>query len=90
MINRRKKWALLMAAMVLCASALQDVWGAEAEPFEGRITQINEQRGTIVVNNLIIDASDFELGDLRVGFWVMGEFIRKNDKLHLLDLEVIK
>ena len=90
MINRRKKWFLLLAVLVLCASGIQELWGSEPEQFEGRITQINEQKGIILVNDLTIDASDFELSDLRVGYWVMGEFIRKNGKLHLLDLEVIK
>jgi hypothetical protein len=36
------------------------------------------------------DASDFELSDLMVDYWIMGQFIKEKEKLRLFDLEVIK
>ena len=64
--------------------------GEKLEQFEGRITRINEREGTLVVNGLTLDASDFELSDLQAGYWVMGDFIREKGKLRLVDIEVIK
>ena len=72
------------------ASLCLEVWAEEPEPIEGRITEINEKRGTISINGQVLDASDFELSDLQVGYWIMGEFIREKGKLKLIDLEVIK
>jgi hypothetical protein len=90
MMNKRKNLVLLLTCLLLWAYLAPGLGGAALEQFEGRITQINERKGTITVNGLVLDASDFELGDLQIGFWVMGDFIRENDKLRLVDLEVIK
>jgi hypothetical protein len=86
----RKSRLFLILALLLVASMSLEVWGVEPEPIEGRISQINEKRGTITINGQTLDASDFELSDLEVGYYVMGEFIREKGKLRLLDLEVIK
>ena len=85
-----KKTFYLVIALLLLASLCMDVWGDEPQPIEGRITQINEKKGTITINGQVLDASDFELSDLQEGFWVMGEFIKENGKLRLIDIEVIK
>ncbi|OGP52263.1 MAG: hypothetical protein A2Y79_13335 [Deltaproteobacteria bacterium RBG_13_43_22] len=89
-MNPEKKAFYLLITLLLLVSLCIDVWGNEPEPIEGRITQINEKRGTITINGQTLDASDFELSDLQVGYWVMGEFIREKGKLRLIDLEVIK
>ncbi len=86
----QKSRFFLIIALLLLASMSLEVWGSEPEPIEGRISQINEKRGTITINDQVLDASDFELSDLQVGYWVMGEFIRDKGKLRLIDLEVIK
>jgi hypothetical protein len=86
----KKSRFFLIIALLLLASMSLEVWGSDPEPIEGRISQINEKRGTITINDLVLDASDFELSDLQVGYWVMGEFIRDKGKLRLIDLEVIK
>jgi hypothetical protein len=67
-----------------------EVWGSEPESIEGRIIDINEKRGTITINGFVLDASDFELSDLKIGNWIMGQFIREKGKLRLIDLEVIR
>lgn len=87
--KRRTAYSLLFIMLVLGYFSFES-WGVEPEPLEGRITQINEKKGTITINGLALDASDFELSDLKVGYWVMGEFIRENGKLRLIDLEVIR
>lgn len=89
-MNPEKKAFYLLITLLLLVSLCIDVWGNEPEPIEGRITQINEKRGTITINGQTLDASDFELSDLQVGYWVMGEFIREKGKLRLIDIEVIK
>ena len=86
----RKSHFYLIITLLLLTSLCLEVWGNEPEPIEGRITQINEKRGTITINDQVLDASDFELSDLQVGYWVMGEIIREKGKLRLIDLEVIK
>ena len=88
--NRPRNLALLLTCLLLLSYLVPGLEGAPLEQFEGRITQINERKGTITVNGLVLDASDFELGDLQIGYWVMGDFIKENDKLRLVDLEVIK
>ncbi|MBI5584444.1 MAG: hypothetical protein HY892_11535 [Deltaproteobacteria bacterium] len=90
MTYKRKNLVLLLTCLLLLTYLVQGLEGAVLQQFEGRITQINEQKGNITVNELILDASDFELGDLQIGYWVMGDFIKENDKLRLVDLEVIK
>ena len=90
MNTSKKSRFFLIIALLLLASMSLEVWGSEPEPIEGRISQINEKRGTITINDQVLDASDFELSDLQVGYWVMGEFIRDKGKLRLIDLEVIK
>lgn len=90
MSKKRKNLVLLLTCLLLLAYLGQGLEGAALEQFEGRITQINERKGTITVNGLVLDASDFELRDLQIGYWVMGDFIKENDKLRLVDLEVIK
>ena len=90
MTNKRNQTVLLLTCLLLWTYLVPDLGGAALEQFEGRITQINERKGTITVNGLVLDASDFELGDLQIGYWVMGDFIKENDKLRLVDLEVIK
>ena len=87
---RSKNSFYLLISLLILASLCLDIWAKEPEPIEGRITEINEKRGTITINGQVLDASDFELSDLQVGFWVMGEFIREKGKLKLIDLEVIK
>jgi hypothetical protein len=86
----KKSHFYLIITILLLTSLCLEVWGNEPEPIEGRITQINEKRGTITINDQVLDASDFELSDLQVGYWVMGEIIREKGKLRLIDLEVIK
>jgi hypothetical protein len=86
----KKSHFYLLITLLLLTSLCLEVWGGEPEPIEGRITQINEKRGTITINDQVLDASDFELSDLQVGYWVMGEIIREKGKLRLIDLEVIK
>jgi hypothetical protein len=86
----KKRFFFLLSCLLIWAFLFPEVWGAELEQIEGKITQINEQQGTITINGVVLDASDFELGDLKVGYWVMGEFIRDKNKLRLIDLEVIK
>ena len=90
MTNKRKNLVLLLTCLLLWIYLVQGLEGASLEQFEGRIMQINERKGTITVNGLVLDASDFELGDLQVGYWVIGDFIKENNKLRLVDLEVIK
>jgi hypothetical protein len=87
---RKKNSFYLLISILLLASLCLEVWANEREPIEGRITEINEKRGTITINGQVLDASDFELSDLQVGYWIMGEFIREKGKLKLIDLEVIK
>ena len=90
-MNFRKKTSLyLLLSLLILLFLCFEVWGIEPEPIEGRITQINEKRGTITINDQVLDASDFELSDLQVGYWVMGEIVRENGKLRLIDIEVIK
>jgi hypothetical protein len=90
MKSKKKSHFYLYISLLLLFSLCLEVWGNEPEPIEGRITQINEKRGTITINGQTLDASDFELSDLQVGYWIMGEFIREKGKLRLIDLEVIK
>jgi hypothetical protein len=90
MNSKKKSHFYLIISLLLLACLCLEVWGNEPEPIEGRITQINEKRGTITINGQTLDASDFELSDLQVGYWIMGEFIREKGKLRLIDLEVIK
>ncbi len=90
MNSPKKSHFYLIIALLLLTSLCLEVWGSEPEPIEGRITQINEKRGTITINDQVLDASDFELSDLQVGYWVMGEIVRENGKLRLIDIEVIK
>ena len=90
MNSPKKSHFYLFIALLLLTSLALEVWGSEPEPIEGRITQINEKRGTITINDQVLDASDFELSDLQVGYWVMGEIVRENGKLRLIDIEVIK
>jgi hypothetical protein len=90
MNSPKKSHFYLFIALLLLTSLALEVWGSEPEPIEGRITQINEKRGTITINDQVLDASDFELSDLQVGYWVMGEIVRENGKLWLIDIEVIK
>ena len=90
MNSPKKSHFYLLIALLLLTSLVLEVWGSEPEPIEGRITQINEKRGTITINDQVLDASDFELSDLQVGYWVMGEIIREKGKLRLIDIEVIK
>jgi hypothetical protein len=87
---RRKLFFYFLSCLVILAYLDFEVWGVEPEPIEGHITQLNEKRGTITINDQVLDASDFELSDLKVGLRVMGQFIRENGKLRLIDLEVIK
>jgi|GEM_PF-2648080 len=86
----KRKLCLLLVLLMLLASFPPDFWGAEPEPIEGRISQINLDRGTITINGTTLDASDFELSDLSIGDRIMGEFIREKGKLRLIDLEVIR
>jgi hypothetical protein len=90
MISPTKTPFFLIMALLLVYSLTLEVWGIEPEPIEGQISQINELKGTITINGKVLDASDFELSDLQVGFYVMGEFIKEKGKLRLIDLEVIK
>jgi len=90
MNSRRKNSFYLLISLLLLASLCLEVWANETEPIEGRITEINEKRGTITINGQVLDASDFELSDLQVGYWIMGEFVKEKGKLKLIDLEVIK
>jgi hypothetical protein len=87
---KRKIFFYFLSSLLILAYLGFEVWGVEPESIEGRITDINEKRGTITINGLVLDASDFELADLRVGYWIMGQFIREKEKLRLIDLEVIK
>ncbi len=88
-LPRKSRFFLILALLLLTSLSLEAL-ASEPEPIEGRITQINENRGTITINGQVLDASDFELSDLQVGYWVMGEFIREKGKLRLIDIEVIK
>jgi hypothetical protein len=88
-VERKSYFYFLSFLLVLTCLGLE-VWGAEPESIEGRIIDINEKRGTITINGFVLDASDFELNDLKVGNWIMGQFIREKGKLRLIDLEVIK
>jgi hypothetical protein len=81
---------LWLSCFLILLTLFPEAWALEPEQIEGRITQINEKQGTLTISGLVLDASDFELSDLRVGDWVMGEFIREKNKLRLIDLEVIK
>jgi hypothetical protein len=90
MSRRRKHLFFVLSCLVLWSFLFQDVNGEKLEQFEGRITRINEREGTLVVNGLTLDASDFELDDLQAGYWVMGDFVREKGKLRLVDIEVIK
>ena len=87
--SKKSNLFLIIALFLLFSTSFETLAG-EPEPIEGRISQINENRGTITINGQVLDASDFELSDLQVGFWVMGEFIREKGKLRLIDIEVIK
>jgi hypothetical protein len=90
MSKKRRHLFFILSCLVIWSFMLQDLNGEKLEQFEGRITRINEQEGTLVVNGLTLDASDFELDDLQAGYWVMGDFIREKEKLRLVDIEVIK
>jgi hypothetical protein len=90
MRNKRTHLFFILSCLVIWSFLIQDVNGEKLEQFEGRITRINEQDGTLVVNGLTLDASDFELDDLQAGYWVMGDFVREKGKLRLVDIEVIK
>jgi len=90
MNSKRKNNFYLLSFLMILVYLCFEVWGADPEPIEGHITQINEKRGTITINGQILDASDFELSDLQVGYWIMGEFIRERGKIRLIELEVIK
>ncbi len=90
MSRKQKHLFFLLSCLVLWSFLMSAVNGEKLEQFEGRITQINEGAGTLVVNGLTLDASDFELSDLEAGYWVMGDFIREKGKLRLVDIEVIK
>jgi hypothetical protein len=90
MSRRQKRLFFVLSCLVLWSFLLSNVNGEKLEQFEGRITRINEREGTLVVNGLTLDASDFELSDLQAGYWVMGDFIREKGKLRLVDIEVIK
>lgn len=87
---KRKTFFYFLSYLLILAYLGFEVWGVEPESIEGRITDINEKRGTITINSFVLDASDFELSDLRVGYWVMGQFIREKGRLRLIDIEVIK
>jgi hypothetical protein len=87
---KRKTFIYFLSALLILAYLGFEVWGIEPEPIEGPLTQLNEKRGTITINDQVLDASDFELSDVKVGSWVMGQFIREKGKLRLIDLEVIK
>jgi hypothetical protein len=90
MSRNQKHLFFLLSCLVLWSFLIPAVHGEKLEQFEGRITQIDEREGTLVVNGLTLDASDFELSDLEAGYWVMGDFIREKGKLRLVDIEVIK
>jgi hypothetical protein len=90
MRNKRKQLLFILSCLVIWSFLIQDLKGEKLEQFEGRITRINEREGTLVVNGLTLDASDFELDDLQSGYWVMGDFVREKGKLRLVDIEVIK
>ena len=90
MSKKRKHLFFILSCLVIWSFLIQDLNGEKLEQFEGRITRINEREGTLVVNGLTLDASDFELDDLQTGYWVMGDFIREKGKLRLVDIEVIK
>jgi hypothetical protein len=90
MSRKQKNLFFLLSCLVLWSFLIPIVNGEKLEQFEGRITRINEREGTLVVNGLTLDASDFELSDLQAGYWVMGDFIREKGKLRLVDIEVIK
>ena len=90
MSRKQKRLFFLLSCLVLWSFLIPNVNGEKLEQFEGRITRINEREGTLVVNDLTLDASDFELSDLQAGYWVMGDFIREKGKLRLADIEVIK
>lgn len=89
-MKAEKRAFYLLLVWLLVWSSCPDLFGADPEPLEGRITQINGERGTITINGTTLDASDFELSDLQVGDRVMGEFVREKGKLRLIDLEVIR
>jgi len=86
----------LTCARVLFVLVL--LWGLLSIPaqsqqtvvIEGIISQIQEEKGLITVNGKVLDAQDFELEDLKVGYTIMGEAIQENGKFRLMDLEVIK
>jgi len=90
MSKKRNHLFFILSCLVIWSFLIQDVNGEKLEQFEGRITRIDEQEGTLVVNGLTLDASDFELDDLQAGYWVMGDFVREKGKLRLVDIEVIK
>jgi len=90
MSRKQKRLFFLLSCLVLWSFLIPNVNGEKLEQFEGRITRINEREGTLDVNGLTLDASDFELSDLQAGYWVMGDFIREKGKLRLVDIEVIK
>jgi hypothetical protein len=90
MLKANKSVLLVLSVLVVLACWGVEVWGVDPEPIEGRIIDINEKRGTITINGHVLDASDFELADLKVGNWVIGQFVREKGKLRLIDLEVIK
>jgi hypothetical protein len=88
--RKQKRLFFLLSCLVIWSFLIPNVSGQKLEQFEGRITRINDREGTLVVNGLTLDASDFELSDLQAGYWVMGDFIREKGKLRLVDIEVIK
>ena len=90
MSRKQKRLFFLLSCLVLWSFLIPNLNGEKLEQFEGRISRINEREGTLVVDGLILDASDFELSDLQAGYWVMGDFIREQGKLRLVDIEVIK
>jgi hypothetical protein len=88
--RKQKRLFFLLSCLVVWSFLIPNVSGQKLEQFEGRIARINDREGTLVVNGLTLDASDFELSDLQAGYWVMGDFIREKGKLRLVDIEVIK
>jgi hypothetical protein len=90
MSKRRKHLFFVLSCLVIWSLLIQDLTAEKLEQFEGRITRVNEREGTLIVNGLTLDASDFELDDLQAGYWVMGDFVREKGKLRLVDIEVIR
>jgi hypothetical protein len=79
-------WPLILAGGLFAATL-----GAQSQiSIEGVITRIQEEQGLLTINGQVLDARDFELEDLKVGDVIMGEAIKENGSLRLIDLEVIK